>query len=627
MADEYKKSNPFRENVCPTGGGVGLPATSPLVNQAAYKGLSMLLGGLAWPDTGGRGKVVLLRASSAGAGKTHLLRRMMADYADRAVFVPLRFSPGVVIGWETCGQQILSQFVVSGTGEVTPLERAAQALFAQVVQALIGHGEIPCDEKEQVTEALQADPGALFHPGDEGAGTAAWFRANFDRMLPQAARVVAGLAEIPTGASAFWLRTLFAFVRDVGNSPGERAEALWESVRRAQAPALPVCWVSELVRLVSLDRPVVVVADGLDALYGNAVAARAMTSALLGLEDAAPRVMVVLGVNDDVWEATFQAGLPGAHRDRLLQQVMGLCGISAAEAESLIGVRLASGGEDGELGRSIFQALAGKNTGWNGGQINPRALLRAAAEHWDDNGKGEVGGVEKFPPLQEKAPGAGAGKISDIRGKDLGDAPSVSRSFPPEPDSGARLEGGLQRARDVFERLQTRACDDAAAAGVPFGKISDVLSVAGNLFPATCYQDFSGKAGVSCGCWVFGRNRIFFLLAAVAEGVPGQIEAAADDWRADGPVKLVAFCRDEKGKEILEGSGCPWDLISLDPPSLAAIDAAHQVVGLAEEGAIELDRQELCRLLADGLNPFWKRVTRPLPATDGVGAILPKDLE
>jgi hypothetical protein len=162
--------------------------------------------------------------------------------------------------------------------------------------------------------------------------------------------------------------------------------------------------VPRFLRLLTMWRPLVLVADHMDGLYrdpASGVAVARMTLALVSI----PGVHVVLSVNQDLWETTFGRQLPSALEDRLNARNVTLRGLTAKDAQDLVVLRLGEAGVGADDVASFLRFIDVERyfLGRPIGSVSARGLLRHASQlwrHWltmDDSGPG--GGESDSSPV------------------------------------------------------------------------------------------------------------------------------------------------------------------------------------------------------------------------------------
>jgi len=301
------------------------------VNDAVENRLGMLLH--VPIETLGRG--VLLRSPRAGYGKTHVMERVRQRIGPGFEFVPLRpldGSPDPAAGIEDALRRLTRQLPASGG--LTSLDFYSRQLLAWGLRPLVCSGEVPCQDRDAAAEALQKRPVETFDFHHPQAVTAHWTRENFDVLGPRLALEISRSTGCSLNQVAFWVGALFRFASVPPEQAGRCGEVMQEAVDGADAERF-----GALLALLSRMSRVVLVVDDLEAVHGEPAAARKIAGFLATLRQEAPRVDMVVAVNDDVWDSAFLPGLSGGLLDRFSEVVIRLGQMSPEAVVSLLNAR------------------------------------------------------------------------------------------------------------------------------------------------------------------------------------------------------------------------------------------------------------------------------------------------
>lgn len=317
------------------------------------------------------GRVTLLNAPRAGHGKTHLLGRVARRLQEEAIVVGLPWTSLEGLGWTASGRGMLQDMARAGK-HPTLLQRVSGGVLATMLRRLIQTGRIPSTDPVQALRVLSQDPMELFMEGQSASVIGSWFRRHFEQLAKPLAECAG-----PDGADAMegWLRGLFHYLEN----PSATAVAALESRLERDGAAE----ISPLVRLITAWKPLVLVADHMDAMYRDPEAGVAIARMALAFVSM-PGVHVVLSMNQDLWETTFGGQLPSALEDRLNSFSVPLRGPTPQEAHSLISLRLQDAGVQEEQARGFlhFLDLDRFYYGRAVGSVSARGLLRHAAQAW-----------------------------------------------------------------------------------------------------------------------------------------------------------------------------------------------------------------------------------------------------
>lgn len=317
------------------------------------------------------GPIVMLSAPRAGHGKTHLMGRMAERLGKEALVINLPWQSEEGLNWFETGKGIL-QDLAGGKSRPSSLQRVGAGVNTTLLRRLIQTGRIPSTDPVQALRVLSEDPMDIFSEAGNASIIGDWFRRHIDQLRSQLVDIsnIEGTSEVEA-----WLKGLFDYVETP--SPAV-LNALIGDVENDAAGQ-----VVRFLRLVAAWRPVVLVADHMDALYRDVEAGIAIARLSLSLT-AIPGVQVVLSMNQDLWDATFGRQLPSALEDRLSACHVSLSGLAIEDAEALVSLRLRDAGVAVSAHASFLKFLdldlyvASRPYG----SVSARGVLRHAAEVW-----------------------------------------------------------------------------------------------------------------------------------------------------------------------------------------------------------------------------------------------------
>jgi hypothetical protein len=293
---------------------------------------------------------------------------------------------------------VLHDLATGGVRGTTSLQTVCAGVLATLLRRLIQTGRIPSTDPAQALRVLAQDPMELFYEGGNARVIGDWFRRHFDQLR----RPVAEISNVEGPAAVEdWLKGFFDYVDDP--SPARLSELQARMVDDSAAE------VARFLRLLTMWRPLVLVADHMDGLYrdpASGVAVARMTLALVSL----PGVHVVLSVNQDLWETTFGRQLPSALEDRLKARNVTMRGLTAKDEQDLVVLRLGEAGLGADDVSSFlrFIDLERYFLGRPIGSVSARGLLRHASQlwrHWLLMDDSTSGGAGDFEPSQMPAEG------------------------------------------------------------------------------------------------------------------------------------------------------------------------------------------------------------------------------
>lgn len=385
--------HPFALDICSTWRDADEESSTSL-NERALEDLHVLQA---------EGRVVLLSAPRAGHGKTHLLGRVAHRMSGEAVVATVPWQSAEDVSWAHCGSGVLHDLATGGARGTASLQTVCAGVLATLLRRLIQTGRIPSTDPAQALRVLAQDPMELFTEGGNARVIGDWFRRHFDQLR----RPVAEISNIEGPAAVEdWLKGFFDYVDDPSSARLSELQARMQDDSSVEVP--------RFLRLLTMWRPLVLVADHMDGLYrdpASGVAVARMTLALVSL----PGVYVVLSVNQDLWETTFGRQLPSALEDRLNARNVTLRGLTAKDAQDLVVLRLGEAGVGADDVTSFLRFIDIDRyfLGRPIGSVSARGLLRHASQlwrHWlvvDDVTPGDFSESSQMPAegfLMEPAP-------------------------------------------------------------------------------------------------------------------------------------------------------------------------------------------------------------------------------
>lgn len=328
-------------------------------------------------EGGGGQPLMLLTAPRAGYGKTHLLGRVAAATGGQMSLVPLAFRLEDEIGFKAVGlrgSEALSRAAGSRAGW-SRLRESCAGVCAVLLLRLIQGGRLPCANPDQAVRVLSADATDIFSEGGSAKLIGDWLRKHFAQLRKPMADTAAEMLGRPQSADfERWAQAVIAAA-----SQGDSRSI--STMRELASESREGCelW----LRLMSLWRPVVLLADHLDGFYRDEAAGLRIAMLLLDLAEIEGS-HVVLSLNQDVWQATFGHHLPSALEDRLTASQVLIRGLTADDAAELVRLRLreAAVSEDESAKFLKFLDVRRFFMGRPLGSVSARVFLRHAAQQW-----------------------------------------------------------------------------------------------------------------------------------------------------------------------------------------------------------------------------------------------------
>lgn len=318
-------------------------------------------------------KVVLLGAPRAGFGKTHLISRWVKEESQDKVFIALPWEDSDGLQWLATANGLLRNLNRPKYASEN-LQSIAAGILTSLLSRAIQGGKVPCANPEVAVRLITQDPVSIFKSEGEIQAISQWFRRNF----PQLVGVLAQESGLDSKDKVeIWLKRLFDYAQQPNVDTSSRLATLFLEDQPKQLVSF--------LKLLTIYKPVVLVADHMDALFGSNSAGVAVASFSVSLASV-PHVEVILCMNRDLWEVTFQHQLPSALRDRLDANPIYLQGVTKDEAIQLVQQRLHFAEVDRETTRSFLNSLPWES--WiaksSDGTLSVRNVLRYAAQAWSN---------------------------------------------------------------------------------------------------------------------------------------------------------------------------------------------------------------------------------------------------
>lgn len=343
------------------------------INHQAFEKLKWLLD----VGEGGDGRVVLLRAPRAGFGKTSVLQRLAGEFEESHHFVRVS-----LVGGRTTDAAHVLEYVLQALCQVIPdsttltkLDLLARKLLALGLEPLVSSGEVPCQDREGALVALREQPTETFDFHHDRAVTAHWTKSNFEILGPRLAAELARISGASLRESSYWVELLFRFSTTAPDNV-ERARLLFETVFRGdlqnQSDSAAAERLHGLLALFGTITSFVLIVDDTEGLSTHPPDALALASFLTNLSQCCPGTLVLLSVNNDIWESAFVPLLPGGLADRLTEYDVVLSPLTEEEARELVCARA------GERADEVLEKME-----WGSGDLYARQVLKAASDAWE----------------------------------------------------------------------------------------------------------------------------------------------------------------------------------------------------------------------------------------------------
>jgi len=661
-------SNPFKADIYPD----GWPASggNALMHRTEWDQLLTMLEGQRYssgstPEQRWEGRVVLLKAPRAGFGKSHLLAALTEKVSKTTLVVAPTWETDREMRWtDQLGSCLATAHNTEiGVGKLTQIDSLARQLFGMLNAELIRGKIVPCANPDAAISALQKRSLELFDLHDARQAVGKWFADHFERLLPITSSVLARNTGIAQDAAVTWLRALCAYTQETPEAGPAHLEQLRWALQQGDgagrmsggmqiltAPKLDENFgrdrLVEFLRIASLDNPVLLVFDHLDAVHGQPLQTMRVASVICEFRRLLPRALIILSANQDIWSGSFQKYLPSAMEDRLTEEWIELKELNAEQGLQLLRWRLRSAGVSETESHAFLSTLAFPHA--DQPRSGPaRTILRHAARAWESwihrpqpepatppatGNRDEESDLPNFSSLLTQAPsGTSFQQLKSMLEKLRTDRSIAGKLTFTRPETAAVTSLAHDQQGDIqtqFQQLRERLLG-AKPLRIDQDLLCHLLDVCGKRLAVVkaSHVPLPGSVGPGVMLWETPDAEILFgteahedrpywqaLLAFARQKYVSGIlphPHLAIFSASQEPVDLAAWLGNDAGHQA---QLTYVDVVSLDPDSLATLYAADELLHSAEhtpEGGRTPD--EIFAALSPIIEPFWKRLTRVRP--------------
>ncbi|MEM0895480.1 MAG: hypothetical protein AAGJ79_01250 [Verrucomicrobiota bacterium] len=591
-------------------------------------------------------ELFLLRSPRAGFGKTHLLSRVFSRAPRNTSVFPTSLN-STVVGWPTVLRGLVNHLTEVDDGRHGAL--VSRRLIGNLLGNLIDRGEIQAAHGKSAVPALREHAETVFSRENENNPVIRWFVSNFSALRPILVRELGRVCHLTEVRAEFWLDVLRGFdLPDSGSRTAARLRAMFLPENEATLVAARER-VMELCEISRLLGPVAVVFDPMDGLYGEPEAARKVATIAEELRELSKGLLVVMSMNQDVWETAFDGRLSSANADRLTSSMIDLKPVSRESLEILLRRRsLAAGSNEEETKDLLDRAEATILI-----SDSPRTALRHAKHWWDQpssptdddddggaesflvspvngngNGRPHGGGFGAFldaEVVKESAPGSDDPAVSPFQTlRDPDETENIAKeTFSPFANKAvfnletnpAEIPPALRRFREIQREVSLRneniAVDGKSLRQIVWltGQTSPLVEVSEMNLNGSTHP----RTADAVTRWKFPDTEIVFSFRSLDEdpgenGTWSRLAQFVESRNGDAPSKVVVFEEDGGSRSVPD---FPWlDVVNIDSASRATLVATATV--LAESASSNEAMDESFRQIAPELDGFWRRLTRPL---------------
>jgi len=365
--------NPFQDDIYSAHSQ--LPGTPQIHQKELTQCLNAVnrLVGLATREIRARGELIFLSSPLAGYGKSHLIGRISKEMNHRVK--PLELSFANRVSWREMLQSTLQKLDLppdDANHDTAPLNEVAAYFLSNFIRAAIDHGIIREKDCPVPMPTLQDHYRAVFAPGARPK-LQAWLKKKLPVMRPSVTLASEQQAGFPRESTAFWAEFFLKHL--------EKEESSFENLKNLSESEAKDRFL-HLLHIASHCHPWLIIADHLDACHGSPTAGMEIATALAAIAENVPSVLI-LSVNDDLWQSVFQDRLPSALLDRLNRERIELAPIDLEEARELLVDRLCASGLARPQSRKFALTVAEDFEWTSKDRLYPRQILRHAKDVWN----------------------------------------------------------------------------------------------------------------------------------------------------------------------------------------------------------------------------------------------------
>lgn len=563
-------------------------------------------------STSQRGNILMVSSPNAGQGKTHLIAEALKSHATISTPVQINLSVESQYSYSFILQQIIFFLSDSPTEKpLSPLASITRSLFADLICNLVTNEIVPVENKSTAINGLKKHYDKMFNLKDHSSLIAEWFKQNITALFPHLVTALIKKTGLSNKSCEFWIEILYGCELDGPELIKKEINSLTDHDAKIR--------IGEFNTFITEDQPLILVFDHLDFLYKNTDKSLKITQLLAEIAQQAVVPLVILAINDDLWESTFTAAIPSAIKDRINERNIRLKGISVHAAKELIRHRMEYANLEPHTANDFidridlegFYQLAPKKD-----LLSPRHILRMASSEWLKSRTDKVlldkpSTIKRPEVAQHSPPSETLLRIQEMmRSVNQRTESNAIQSVEPiadspwkEPDKNAPIsvKDFANQRNELFSSGQSLFDTEA---------LRYTLEIAGRRSPIIEYREFDVHGESSASSWLSPEMEIIFGFEP-ADRIP--YWRALVDQAENSPMessKVIAFKSPEEENfkfDALNGSARKnLDVLELDRGELASIAAGKSIINASSS------EEETFSEIAPELEFLWRRITRPV---------------
>ena len=559
-----------------------------------------------------RGDILMVSSPNAGQGKTYLIAEALKSHSTISTPVQINLSTESECSYSFILQQIIF-FLSDKPSEksLSPLAAITRSLFADLICNLVTNEIVPVENKSTAINGLKQHYDKMLNLKDHSSLIAEWFKQNITALFPHLVTALINKTGLSNGSCEFWIEVLYGCELDSPELIKKEINSLTDNDAKVR--------IEEFNTSITQDQPLILVFDHLDLIYKNTDNSLKVTQLLVDITQQAVVPLVILAINDDLWETTFTTAIPSAIKDRVNERNIRLKGISVHAAKELISHRMECANLEPDTANDFIDRIDLEKFYQSSPKKNlpsPRQILRMASSEWLKSRTDKVllnnPSTTKRPEVtQHSTPSETLLRIQKMmrsvnqrtESSAIQSVGSISNSPWKEPDKNApsSVKDFADQRNELFSGGQSLFDTET---------IRYTLEMAGRRSPIIEYREFDVHGDSSASSWLSPEMEIIFGFEP-AERIP--YWRALVDQAENSPMessKVIAF--KSPGEEnfqfdALNGSARKnLDVLELDREELASIAAGKSIINASNS------EEETFSEIAPELEFLWRRITRPV---------------
>jgi hypothetical protein len=559
-----------------------------------------------------RSKILMVSSPDSGQGKSHLIAEAMTSQSAISIPVQINLTANSQCNYGSVLYQILS-FLSNSSPEkpFSSLSAITRSLFTDLICNLVTDEIVPVQNKSTAIDGLNKHYDKMLNLKDNSSLVANWFKNNITALFPHLVTALSDKTGLPNESCEFWIEILYGCELDDPELIKKEILLLNEDDARSR--------IAEFNRCIMRDQSLILIFDHLDLLYNNKEQSLKVTQLLTDIAQQSVVPLVILSINDDLWNSTFANAIPSAIRDRINERNIRLSGISIRSAENLIKYRMECAGIDTRTTHNFIGSLELEKLYQRSpkdGLPSPRQVLRLASSEWlknltdkvlldepvtktrtefsqHENSSETLERIQKMMRSVNQRNASGQSKATE----------TLAESPWNEPDTNApsSVKDFADQRNELYSSGQSLFDTEA---------IRYTLEMAGKRSPIIEYREFDVHGDSSASSWLSPEMEIIFGFEP-ADRIP--YWRALVDQAENSPMqnsKVIAFKSPDEEKfqfDALNGTAKEnLDVLELDREELASIAAGKSIINASDS------EEETFSEIAPELEFLWRRITRPV---------------